>query len=460
MPLKKQPFLYVRLAEELRMKIESGEYAPGEFLPSEHELCERYGASRFSVRKALDLLVKEGRIVRRAGQGSKVAEPSPGDAPGQAVPRTITVFAASPSFYMDLGMPLIIERFEREHPGVTVRVIRLPNHSFWDFIQSLVSGDMQPDLLSVTQSQYAAIRRRDAFADLNRLVSGQASRIYTKLLKHFTDDFAVKAMPLSFSPVVLAYNPGLFRQYGVRKPWPGWTFDDVRLAMEMLTRDTNGDGIPDLYGMGFSSSVQRWLVFALQRIKPARLLFEQPEQLRKTLELMHELLYRSRTALLLPRGLDETSHPFLFGKTAMTLTTFFELANWKNRGGAFEPGVAPLALGPHRGTQLTMNGLMVPKEAANRDLAESFIRFSLRSDIQEAVARATGMLSVLKSVNDAVFGRTAADEMGIGDFHLEEAVFVEEEADDFRRIDKLEQAMGLFWLGLETADETIRRLTT
>ncbi|PYI54002.1 extracellular solute-binding protein [Paenibacillus flagellatus] len=456
MRLKKKQFLYVRLAGELREKMKNGEIGPGEFLPSEHELCEQYGASRFSVRKALDQLVEEGWIVRRAGQGSKVADRS--DAASVRA-NSLTVFATSPSFYADLGMPLIIEKFEREHPGATVRLLKLPNHAYWDYIRTLGSGEMRPDLLFVTQSQYAAIRQSEAFADLNPIVSQQSNRIYPKLLRHFTEDFAVKAAPVSFSPVVLAYDARLFREYGVPEPASGWTFDDVQHAAELLTRDTNGDGVNDLYGLSFPASVQRWPVFAMQRGRSLRAMLEQPESLRDTLGLLHRLLYRTRTALLLPRGLPHDTHPFFRGKTAMTLTTVLELAGWRSLDRAFEPSIAPLALGPHRGTMLTMNGWMVPKEAPNRRLAETFVKFSLRTDVQEAVARSAGMLSVLKSVNDDAFGRTEAERMGVHDFGLAGCTFLEEELADRRQAEALDREMSLYWLGLESPDELLARLS-
>lgn len=52
----------------------------GEALPSEHELCERLGVSRPTLRAAVDELVDEGVLVRRPGRGTfkaagKVAQP-------------------------------------------------------------------------------------------------------------------------------------------------------------------------------------------------------------------------------------------------------------------------------------------------------------------------------------------------------------------------------------------------
>ena len=44
------------LARDLSEGISSGRYAVGTLLPTEFELCEQYGLSRYAVRKALDAL--------------------------------------------------------------------------------------------------------------------------------------------------------------------------------------------------------------------------------------------------------------------------------------------------------------------------------------------------------------------------------------------------------------------
>lgn len=65
--------LYRRISDELKARIEAGEYTPGDRLPSELELARTYGVSRITSRQALDLLGVEGLLVRRQGMGSFVA---------------------------------------------------------------------------------------------------------------------------------------------------------------------------------------------------------------------------------------------------------------------------------------------------------------------------------------------------------------------------------------------------
>lgn len=69
---RKETPQYRRLYELLRGLIEEGTYESGNLLPSENELCATHHLTRPTVRKALDMLVNEGFIIRQQGKGSIV----------------------------------------------------------------------------------------------------------------------------------------------------------------------------------------------------------------------------------------------------------------------------------------------------------------------------------------------------------------------------------------------------
>jgi GntR family transcriptional regulator len=68
LPLHRQLFLV------LHDEIERGAIPAGDPLPTEHELCEQFGVSRITVRRALSDLADQGYITRRQGVGSFVRE--------------------------------------------------------------------------------------------------------------------------------------------------------------------------------------------------------------------------------------------------------------------------------------------------------------------------------------------------------------------------------------------------
>lgn len=65
---------YVKVREFIRELINDG-LAVGTTIPSERELCERFGVSRMTVRQAVDALVVEGLLERVQGRGTFVAQP-------------------------------------------------------------------------------------------------------------------------------------------------------------------------------------------------------------------------------------------------------------------------------------------------------------------------------------------------------------------------------------------------
>lgn len=62
--------LTAKLLEGIRELIGSGELRPGERLPSERELAQRFGASRSSLRPVMKILETVGAISQRVGDGS------------------------------------------------------------------------------------------------------------------------------------------------------------------------------------------------------------------------------------------------------------------------------------------------------------------------------------------------------------------------------------------------------
>ena len=67
---------YRQVYEELYSAIRTGSFQPGERLPSETELGERYNSSRITVAKALNELQLHGLVSRRAGSGTHVMAPA------------------------------------------------------------------------------------------------------------------------------------------------------------------------------------------------------------------------------------------------------------------------------------------------------------------------------------------------------------------------------------------------
>ncbi|HNK17178.1 MAG TPA: GntR family transcriptional regulator [Piscinibacter sp.] len=68
---------HAEIAKDLAEQIASGKVPVGSLLPTEFELCERYDASRYTVRMALGQLQEQGLISRRKNVGTRVEASRP-----------------------------------------------------------------------------------------------------------------------------------------------------------------------------------------------------------------------------------------------------------------------------------------------------------------------------------------------------------------------------------------------
>lgn len=69
--------LYHQLAEIISERIISGEYRPGQAIPSETAFARQYHIGRPTVRQAMDVLVHKNLILRKRGSGTFVQSPAP-----------------------------------------------------------------------------------------------------------------------------------------------------------------------------------------------------------------------------------------------------------------------------------------------------------------------------------------------------------------------------------------------
>lgn len=90
--------LYAQIARRLRSQIQTGAYAAGDKIPSEHELAAHFRVGRPTVRQATQLLVEERVLERRRGSGTYVS----------AAPREVDLFSAGGTLasFSRSGLPL------------------------------------------------------------------------------------------------------------------------------------------------------------------------------------------------------------------------------------------------------------------------------------------------------------------------------------------------------------------
>lgn len=130
--------IYLQVARLLREEVLSSRKA-GECLPSEHELAERFGVNRHTVRRAVEELIAAGLLARRHGRGTFVLE-----APADYVLGPGTRFTAT---FESLGMTArsrIIRKLVIPARGGVAARLQLAENDPVIWIESLRLADERP----------------------------------------------------------------------------------------------------------------------------------------------------------------------------------------------------------------------------------------------------------------------------------------------------------------------------
>lgn len=70
-------YLYRQVYDDIRRRIDDGEWSLGDRLPNETQLTEHYHVSAITVKRALDMLRDDGFVIRRPGVGTVLHQTSP-----------------------------------------------------------------------------------------------------------------------------------------------------------------------------------------------------------------------------------------------------------------------------------------------------------------------------------------------------------------------------------------------
>jgi multiple sugar transport system permease protein/multiple sugar transport system substrate-binding protein len=156
---------------------------------------------------------------------------------------------------------LIREEFEPRFPGYRVSVLNAPDVN--EKLKTMVAGGLPPDVMGLdinTLASYAdqgVIRDVQAWfeedVDAGRL---DPSDYYPVGLEALRVNGRLHGLPKGFTPYVIYYNQDLFDRAGLPYPQAGWTWEDLRRAARAITRDEDGDGRTDVFGLGHSHWLQ------------------------------------------------------------------------------------------------------------------------------------------------------------------------------------------------------------
>lgn len=160
----------------------------------------------------------------------------------------------------------IVQLFNEHHPEVDVDlVIQLELEP--PLSQRLLDGTA-PDVMNLDPVRYDVFASEGLLYPLDGLMEkyGMGSDVFLPDLSSWRRYGFLYGLPyrLTFGPAV-AYNSLLFDEAGLELPAEEWRWQDLLSAGVKLTRDQNGDGNIDFWGIsGDLTQPNQWIVFLWQ----------------------------------------------------------------------------------------------------------------------------------------------------------------------------------------------------
>ena len=159
---------YLKVARTLRKEIADGVYPIGSQLPTEHELCERFNVSRYTVREALRRLREDNLVLSRPRAGTVVIPRAATNCYAQDVVSIddLVAFAAGAQFEIDSNAMVTLDAEVAARTG-------LPAGTEWLAVRG--NRRAQGQAAPICRTEYYINR---AFAGVGRLLQRHSGPIF------------------------------------------------------------------------------------------------------------------------------------------------------------------------------------------------------------------------------------------------------------------------------------------
>ena len=296
----------------------------------------------------------------------------------------------------------LVAKFETANPGIKVEAENIPWNSYYDNLYTAIAGGNAPDAAMVKLFAQPRLIEMGALEPIDDRVAGWDGKadLQDDLLKiNGGPDGKQYYLPVQYVVSYLYYRADLFAEAGLQPPK---TCDDFAKAAKALTRDTNGDGQPDIWGFGFrggKGGYDHWGPFVLS----AGAKFEKGGLTSQPVVAANTwLVDLFRNQKLFPPsapndGFQEIIAAFQQGRTAMTIHHIGSSAGMVKALGDKVSAVPVPECNGGRWTSYGDESLAVLSSAEDKDAAWKWIAFLASGDANVEFNKATGQLPVTKS---------------------------------------------------------------
>ncbi len=307
----------------------------------------------------------------------------------------------------------VIAAYENEQPDVNVKLIEASDRD--DLIARLstsFTAGAPPDLFLLNYRFYAQFASRGVLDPIEERVDDsdvfQQGDFYDEAMDAFRFDGKLTCLPQNISSLVVYYNKDMFRDAGVAEPKAGWKWDDMVAAAKKLTKDSDGDGKAEVYGLGVEASLIRIAPFVWSNggeiiddeENPTHFTLDTPEA-----EEALERFFQLRVVEKVVPGDEEVEAEddetrFQNGRMAMVLSSRRATPTFRTIQD-FDWDVAALPQHKEQAGILHSDAYCLTKASDNKEAAWSFIEFALGPDGAPIVAKSGRTVPSLKSVAES-----------------------------------------------------------
>lgn len=307
----------------------------------------------------------------------------------------------------------IVDAFEAQNSDIDVELIHVPSQG--DYRKRLgadLAAGTAADVVLLNYRRVAPFAANGGLVSLNPYLAASdtvnRSAFYPETLAAFTWKDNTWCLPQNLSSLVVYYNRDLFKAAGAPEPAADWTWDDFLTTAQALTRDTDGDGAIDQYGLGTEVSFLRLAPFVWQNggeivdnpNRPSVLTLDMPEsyaafQWFVDLQTKHHVVPDA-----VAEEAQDSESRFLNGTTAMFLQSR-RIVPTLRESAAFDWDVAPLPRGKQAATVLHSDGYCMTSTTKNADAAWRLIEFANSPEGQTIVAGTGRTVPSIKSVAES-----------------------------------------------------------
>ena len=302
-----------------------------------------------------------------------------------------------------------IEKFEAEHPNVKVEYtsgIRVEDYTEWLSGQYLLG--QEPDVMVILPedlvifSDTASLRELDPF--MKQDPEADLSGFYPAALQAGADKGKQYALPLECVPQMMFINKTLLQKEHIRIPDNDWTWDEFYSLCEQLTRDTDGDGIVDQFGV-YDYGWEEALV-----ANGCSLFSEDGQHCLLNQSAQESAMQFARKLYQLNAGTDLSEKTFDEGRVAFRPMLFSEYRSYEpypwriKRYSDFSWDCIPMPHGPAGSNSSELSTVLagISSRSAHTTLAWQFLReLTANADNQSMLFTDSHSVSALRSVTDS-----------------------------------------------------------